>query len=394
MSLLLSWRGLLLLLVLGSGCLFGPPLWDAMTIRPEQRVAPLKERIQALDDRIKANPTPATADLKEIATLEKGRIDTEQAMRATAVQAIAGLFVVITAWIAWLNRKTANEKQIADRFSAAVGQLGNENIHVRLGGIYALEQIAKDDTEKYYWLVIETLTSYVRERSPYPPKTAPKPVTFVAAAIASTQNSDSDSQEPIPPLPTDIQAVMTVLARRQHHYKHRLEPHRLDLRKVDLRGLQLPPKAELRGIDFLGANLQRAVLREANLQQAKLWKANLQQAVLGKANLQQADLGEANLQQAVLESANLQQAVFWSANLQQAKLWSANLQQANIEKANLQGTRFKETEPKWVEKLGKRETVGLTWEQVNQAASYTEELLPDYLLEQLPSGESGQQEES
>jgi len=36
--------------------------------------------------------------------------------------------------------------------------------------------------------------------------------------------------------------------------------------------------------------------------------------------------------------------------------------------------------------------VGLTWEQVKQAATYTQELLPDYLLEQLPSSELEQPE--
>jgi len=72
-------------------------------------------------------------------------------------------FAAAAAYIAWRNLKATQEKQVAERFSKAVEQLGNKNIHTRLGGIYALEQIAKDAEEKYYWQVMETLTAYVRE---------------------------------------------------------------------------------------------------------------------------------------------------------------------------------------------------------------------------------------
>jgi hypothetical protein len=64
--------------------------------------------------------------------------------------------------------------QITERFESAIAQLGaaddgNPRLEVRLGGIYALEQIAKDSTE-YYGPVIEVLTAYVRQNAPWPPK--------------------------------------------------------------------------------------------------------------------------------------------------------------------------------------------------------------------------------
>jgi hypothetical protein len=46
-----------------------------------------------------------------------------------------------------LNReqlRVAQESQITDRFTKAIEQLGSDKLAIRLGGIYALERIAKD----------------------------------------------------------------------------------------------------------------------------------------------------------------------------------------------------------------------------------------------------------
>ncbi|PZV10510.1 MAG: hypothetical protein DCF22_16550 [Leptolyngbya sp.] len=347
---------------------------------PQWQVAPIHQQIDALKKQKPADP-------KDIATLEKSRIDAENAARTVLVQGVGGLLVFSTVFISWRTLKATQEKQVAERFSKAVEQLGSENnIHARLGGIYALEQIAKDAKEKYYWQVMETLTSYVREKSPYPPK-APGQTNLDLL-------TSSETSEEIPPLPTDIQAVMTVLARRKHHYGHSLESHPLDLRKVDLRNLELPVntnlqnaflgKANLQGAHLTEANLQNAYLGETNLQEAFLRKANLQEAFLGKANLQGAYLTEANLQEGCLGGANLQGARLMKANLQNAHLEEANLQGASFWQINLEGAEFKVTNPEMVEHFGKCEAIGLTWEQINQATAYTKELLPDYLLQQIP----------
>jgi hypothetical protein len=289
-------------------------------LSPQQRVEPLNRRINDLDKQIKATKSPSKADLKEIATLEKGRIDTENTIRTSLFQAVGGLLVFVTLYISWLTLKANEAKQVAERFSKAVEQLGNDdNIHVRLGGIYALEQIAKDAEEKYYWQVMETLTSYVRVRSPYPAK---KRSLSVQAAIDAIK-SDTQSEEDIPPLPIDIQAVMTVLARRKYSYGHYLELDHLDLRRTDLRRLYLDYKAKLAGVDLGKANLKDAFLAKVDLRHARLWDANLQNTQLWEANLQGAELPFAKLRR---------------ANLLKAKLEGANFQGADLQGANLEGT--------------------------------------------------------
>lgn len=374
-------QGGIVVIALSGFYLIAPPLWDAISVSPQQRVKPLKQRIKDLDKQIKASPTPSTADLKEIATLEKGRIDSENTIRTSLFQAVGGLLVVATLGISWRTLQVNEEKQTAERFSKAVEQLGNDNnIHVRLGGIYALEQIAKDAEEKYYWQVMETLTSYIRERSPYPSKAAKTHSSFVQAAIELTQTSESQSNEAISPLATDIQAVMTVLARRKHSYGHPLERHPLDLHGADLRKLQLPFQTQLNQANLSGTNLQGANLSGTNLQDAFLMQTNLQRAFLRSTNLQRAFLKDANLQKAILETANLQKAILWNANMQEAFVWNANLQRAHFKVANLQKIKFEQVYlGLMVTTFGIPDAIGLTWEQLDAAASYEGAILPDYL---------------
>ncbi|MBW4473197.1 MAG: pentapeptide repeat-containing protein [Stenomitos rutilans HA7619-LM2] len=349
-------QGVFILIAFGGLYVITPPLWNAVVVSPQQRVEPLAKRINDLDKQIKTSPTPSTADLKEIATLEKGRIDTENTIRTSLFQAVGGLLVFVTLYISWRTLQANEAKQVAERFSKAIEQLGSENIHVRLGGIYALEQIAKDAEEKYYWQVMETLTSYVRERSPW------------------NKEKEAQAEQEIPPLPTDIQAVMTVIARRKHSYGHLLERNPLDLSNADLRRLQLPPNTQLNHANFINTNLQSAFLQKVNLQQAIFCNAILQGVFLNKASLQQAILTRANLQEAELESAELQKAILWEADLKEAIFKGANLQKTILDKANLQGVHLKET-------------VGLTREQLNAVASHEGAVLPDYLLTQQPQAE-------
>src|SRR5262249_46211346 len=88
----------------------------------------------------------------------------ENEARKTLSQIIGGFVVIIgllftganlafTQREAEKNRSLALEGQITDRFTKAITQLGDEKLEVRLGGIYALERIAKD-SEKDHWTIM------------------------------------------------------------------------------------------------------------------------------------------------------------------------------------------------------------------------------------------------
>ena len=56
------------------------------------------------------------------------------------------------------------QRRITESFSKGIEQLGSDKLEVRLGGIYSLERISKENPDDY-WTVVETLTAFVRERA-------------------------------------------------------------------------------------------------------------------------------------------------------------------------------------------------------------------------------------
>jgi uncharacterized protein YjbI with pentapeptide repeats len=285
-------------------------------------------------------------------TDEKDRLATESGFRQTLVQIVGGVALLgglyFTAQTLRTSQETlrVNQKtlettqqgQITERFTKAIEQLGDkERLMVRLGGIYALERIARD-SESDHWPVIEVLTAFVREQAPA--KTIP----------------------PGRKLRSDIQAILTIIGRRTRTFGNG-ETQRLDLRhtnleEADLAGAQLQEAdlagAQLQGANLAGAQLQAAVLTAAQLQRAKLWRARLQGASLYRTQLQEAELqgaqlqrtnlGGAQLQEADLAGAQLQGANLAGAQLQRTNLWGAQLQGANLAGAQLQGASLWDTQ--------------------------------------------------
>jgi Pentapeptide repeats (8 copies) len=211
------------------------------------------------------------------------------------------------------NNQLTEKMLIAERFRAAIQQLGNKKIETRLGAIYTLELIAKDSAVNH-WTIMEILTAFVRENT-------------------HVKEGNQEQNKELPLLRADVQTVLTVIGRRD--IKKDPSNQKLDLGRTDISGANLR-EAKLQQVNLREANLQQANLFLAKLNQANLIAANLQQASLFLASLNGAILSAANLNGAILSAANLQQANLSAANLQQANLSTANLQQANLSAANLQ----------------------------------------------------------
>ncbi len=264
----------------------------------------------------------------------KERADVENDARVTIAQIVGGVALLVTVYFTWRRvgaaEKTvalAEQGQITERFTRAVEQLGSESLAIRLGGIYALERIARDSVRDH-WPIMEILTAFVRTN-------------------ARWRGPDEDRSDPTePPEPrTDIQAILTVLGRRDRS-TDRESDRQIDLGATDLRG------ADLRGARFDGAILHWATLEEANLDDAILTRANLNSSILTHANLSHANLAEATLLRANLvrarlgeqsllgepiSGANLEAAFLVSANLRGAYLGRAILRQAYLGEADLTG---------------------------------------------------------
>jgi hypothetical protein len=221
-------------------------------------------------------------------------------------QILGGTVLLSGLYFTWRTLQVNREGQITERFTQAIDQLGktdeegNKLFEIRLGGIYALERIARE-SEKDHWPIMEVLTAYVRQHAPWLPPDSPflseeeKAKAKVAATI-------------IPPPDPDIQAIMTVIRRRTRYYGHG-EPEPLDLHETNLRRVNLT-KANLSGANFLGATLMGAALRGADLRGAHLSSDPFRAAYLWGANLSGAHL----------DGAHLEGAHLWGAKLTQAQL--------------------------------------------------------------------------
>ena len=204
----------------------------------------------------------------------------------------------------------AHERHRTERLSRAVRQLGDDNMATRLGGIYALEWLAKDsDTD--HARVMDILTAYVRENAPSHAQDAPQ--------AADTPNTPDKPNKPA----TDIQAILTVIGQQKtpgnKRHTARLDLNRTRLVGADLRMADLN-RADLTGADLTGADLLMADLTDADLVDANLLGANLTRANLLGANLTRANLLGANLTRANLLGANLSGSKYLRAEEVQSAL--------------------------------------------------------------------------
>ena len=285
-------------------------------------------------------------------SLDRDRIDTQNAVYHLLFQGIGLILIGGLIYRSWqyFSRiegqiQLAHDDRITARFSQAISHLASEKMEVRLGGIYTLERLAQESPTEH-WLTIEVLTAFVREHSS-------QPVAQTQPHLAAVDLSISPQFQQLPRIPTDIQAVMTVLTRRDTSRDP--ADRAIELRDSNLRA------AELNGVELWGADLWRVNLREA-----QLWQAKLVGAFLGRANLSEASLWKADLEGAYLWKANLAGANLTEANLEQANLEGSNLKGANLQQANLINADL-------------RKVVGLTEQQLRTAIYDETTQLPEYL---------------
>ena len=242
--------------------------------------------------------------------------------RATLLQAIAGLLVVVGAAATWRQVQVNRDGQITERFSRAVDHLGNDNVDVRIGGLYALERIAKNSPDDRRMIQV-VIGSYLRNRSPWPVGSPDGP-----------EHPTPTVDESLPWLrmrAPDIQTALVILARRPtSRDAPRLYLSRVDLRSVQLENSQLTnahirranlARAWLRGTRLDGSDFHGTDLRKANLEGASLRNASLRGAYLQGANLRAADLRDANLRGADLRAAHLDDALMTGAHADHTTIW-------------------------------------------------------------------------
>jgi Pentapeptide repeats (8 copies) len=272
-------------LVVGLAAMLGL-LAAWVLILPRQLAPPLPaETLAALGDRDRLE-------------LSDGRLKLQNDLRTTALQAIAGLAILAGAILAFQQlsedrqqstaaRELAVQGQASERFTRAIDQLGSDRTEVRVGGIYGLEQIARQAPDNRL-AVIEVLVAYLHRSSP--------------RLAESTTDRSVNVVGPAP----EAQAAITVLARRRPLVTDRpLDLSNLDLSGVRIRGERLhsnpnnPAGSEpdefggfgyaywignLRSVNLSGTDLRGATFSEVYLQGADLSGTDLRGADFSLAN--------------------------------------------------------------------------------------------------------------
>lgn len=278
-------------------------------------------------------PSASDASLRDVTDAAKrhelrdSRLKLQNDVRTTLLQGLGGLALLAGAFYTYRQVQTgrrqlhvAQQGQVTERFTRAIDQLGSENLDIRLGGIYALERIARDSPDDQS-TISEVLTTYVRTHAPWPPAL---PGQYVATAPI----------EDVPELKVrapDVQACLTVLGRGGFANQSQEFGERVELREVDLRRAWLVDAslerarlqgANLAGALLLGVNLTRTALTDANLAEAQILGCTLTRAELGYANLERASVAPsliaANLYGANLSGASLDRAILTRARLMEA----------------------------------------------------------------------------
>jgi uncharacterized protein YjbI with pentapeptide repeats len=236
------------------------------------------------------------------------------------------------------------DRRITDSFTKAVELLGSDKLEARLGAIYALERIARE-SKRDHWPIMETLTAYVRTRQVKAQDASRSNQSHLPDEAASAYvEAAQDSLTQLEVVAVDIQAALTVLARRA--VEHEEENQRINLIKANLSQAYLTEayfsraylsEAYLSGAKLRRADLSKADLSGANLRGAHLSEAKLRRAKLRGADLSGADLIRAYLIRAYLSEADLRRADLSGADLREADLSGADLREANLNGANLIG---------------------------------------------------------
>jgi Pentapeptide repeats (8 copies) len=279
-------------------------------------------------------------------------------------QILGGTALLSGLYFTWRSLQVNREGQITERFTTAIDQLGkiddrgDKLFEIRIGGVYALDRIARE-SEEDYWPIMEVLCAYVRKHAPRTwlpeiqesagdPKEDKRSDEEISRGVSKRAEVDafntnapghgrtqqdgiwfwgSREHEPADP---DIQAIITVLRRRSLNVPSGpksylvIAPGMRAIRALDLH------ETNLTNANFSLTNLRNAIFFGANLKGAWLWESNLTSAQLSRANLTGASLAGADLTEALLAEADLTQARLSGANLTRANLIGADLSGADL----------------------------------------------------------------
>lgn len=102
--------------------------------------------------------------------------------RAPLVTFLIAVGAAGTLWFTGGTYRLSREGHVTDRYTKAVGQLGDSSSPVRIGGVYALERIG-NDSPKDTTTIVYVLGAFIRERSRVTRERPERPAEDVLAGL-------------------------------------------------------------------------------------------------------------------------------------------------------------------------------------------------------------------
>jgi hypothetical protein len=262
-----------------------------------------------------------TSDIQAAAVqVDIARLEAEdrRSGRDVGLKIAAGLAALSAGLLAWARheqsrRDTARndsaearsqDAHLNQRFADAVMLIANESSEVKLGGLFAMEQLTID-SRAHSQPGLDVICAFIRGM--------PEPEVRISVISGETGYA-------ILPL---TQAALTIVGRSAQRRTTEGTQQGTGRRFIDLSGANLA-----------GAQLKGAMLGGANLRYANLYSADFTGANLEDADLTGADLHDANLTDAVADRASFVAAAMQGANCLRTSLNDAWLSGAKCDGAS------------------------------------------------------------
>ena len=214
--------------------------------------------------------------------------------------------------------------------------LGSDVLSVRLGGIYALQQLAQEHPEEFHIQIMTLFCAFAR----HPTVVDDRESGFIDYEIRGMVGGNERTGR-MRLLRPDVQAVMEAITTRSEAQieLEQVAEYTPLLSYADLRYLSLD-RVSLSGIRLVRANLSDASLLRVRFSGSDMWEADFSGARLNGANFTGAHLTGANLTSVKAGMANFSNVYLGHVKLAQADLSSANVTRARFMVADLSGTIF------------------------------------------------------
>jgi uncharacterized protein YjbI with pentapeptide repeats len=231
-------------------------------------------------------------EMRHMALTPKEQLDAEAGVRTSIVQLIGGAALLAGVYFTSRTFRLTREGHITDRYSKAIEQLGNENADVRVGGIYALERIARDSATDRE-TIVDVLATFVREHT-----------------------RDGPRMPSLEGVGADVQAALSVLCRR-----------------TEL-------GSESRSLDLYFSGLTDADLTDGRFRKAMFYYSVLNGALFFNADLNGAGLSFCKAKGASFNRAKARDADFVNAEYTNCWFIGADLTDADFYGCDLSGSDF------------------------------------------------------